>query len=146
MGKKCRKKSYGFKNLVKVGVVIFNFKITIDRTIFNFPFKTSVSCGAGCSFWVKKWQFFRFFRKCSTSQQMENARKRAIRSDEECAMRAIRNCYHRFHRRLPTHLWRASEASLVIKWINELSEIWVWYFFWNFYMLYRVFTFTEIAI
>ena len=45
---------------------------------------------------------------------MESARKRAIRSDGERAKRAIRNCYPRSHRRLPTPLWRASEASLVV--------------------------------
>ena len=39
---KCAEKfSYGFKNLVKLGVDIINFKITIDRTVFNFSCKTS---------------------------------------------------------------------------------------------------------
>ena len=50
-GKKCRKFSYGFKNLVKLEVENFFFKIPIGRTIFNFSCKTSRFCGAGCSFW-----------------------------------------------------------------------------------------------
>ena len=33
-------KSYGFKNLVKLGVENINFKITIGRTVFNFSYKT----------------------------------------------------------------------------------------------------------
>ena len=33
-------KSYGFKNLVKLEVRIFFFKITAGRTVFNFPCKT----------------------------------------------------------------------------------------------------------
>merc|ERR1712016_202760 len=39
-----------FKNLVKLGVEIFFFKIPIGRTIFNFSCKTSGFCGAGCFF------------------------------------------------------------------------------------------------
>ena len=33
-------KSYGFKNLVKLEVGIFFFKITAGRTVFNFSCKT----------------------------------------------------------------------------------------------------------
>ena len=43
-------KSYGFKNLVKLGVEIINFKITIGRTVFNFSCKTSVFAGLGALF------------------------------------------------------------------------------------------------
>ena len=43
-------KSYGFKNLVKLGVEIINFKITIGRTVFNFSCKTSVFAGMGALF------------------------------------------------------------------------------------------------
>ena len=34
-------KIYGFKNLLKLGVKIIIFKITIGRTVSNFSFKTS---------------------------------------------------------------------------------------------------------
>ena len=40
----------GLKNLVKLGVENFFFKIPIGRTVFNFSCKTSCFFGAGCSF------------------------------------------------------------------------------------------------
>ena len=46
-----QKCSFWFKNLVKLGVEIINFKITKSRTVFNFSCKTSkVNCGFS-SFW-----------------------------------------------------------------------------------------------
>jgi len=45
-----QQKSYGFKNLVKLGVENINFKITIGRTVFNFSYKTSVFAGLGALF------------------------------------------------------------------------------------------------
>ena len=39
--KSANKISYGFRNLVKVGVEIINLKNTIGRTIFSFSCKTS---------------------------------------------------------------------------------------------------------
>merc|ERR1711973_570596 len=51
ISKKVQKKfSYGFKNLVKLGVEIINFKITIGRTVFNFSCKTSVFARLGALF------------------------------------------------------------------------------------------------
>ena len=43
-------KSYGFKNLVKLGIENINFKITLGRTVFNFSYKTSVFAGLGALF------------------------------------------------------------------------------------------------
>ena len=45
-----QQKSYGFKNLVKLGVEHINFKITIGRTVFNFSCKTSFFAGMGALF------------------------------------------------------------------------------------------------
>ena len=43
IGKKSAEEfSYGFKNLVKLGVENFFFKIYMGRTVFNFSCKTSV--------------------------------------------------------------------------------------------------------
>ena len=47
--------------MVKLGVEKINFKILYCRTIYNFPFKTSVFCGAGCVFWELFSQFFVIF-------------------------------------------------------------------------------------
>ena len=51
-------KSYGFKNLVKLGVENFFFKIPIGRTVFIFSCKTSRFCPSGCSFWYLFCHFF----------------------------------------------------------------------------------------
>ena len=51
IGKKSAEKfSYGFKNLVKLGVENFFFKIPIGRTVFNFSCKTSVFAGLDALF------------------------------------------------------------------------------------------------
>merc|ERR1711973_933720 len=64
ISKKVQKKfSYGFSNLVKLGVEIINFKITIGRTVFDFSTKTSVFCEAGWSFWYIFCHFWRRSRQ-----------------------------------------------------------------------------------
>ena len=50
---------YGFKNLMKLGVGIFFFKIPRGRTVFNFSCKTSVF-GAVFSLFEKKIKKLRF--------------------------------------------------------------------------------------
>ena len=50
IGKKVQIFFYGFKNLVKLGVEIFFFKISMGRTVFNFSCKTSVFAGMGALF------------------------------------------------------------------------------------------------
>ena len=56
--------SYGFKNLVKLGVGIFFFKITISRTIFNCSCKTSGFLNGYLLFWVNFLSFFFFIFLC----------------------------------------------------------------------------------
>merc|ERR1712116_25760 len=73
IGKKVHKKfSYGFKNLVKLGVGIFFFKIPIGRTIFNFSCKTSVF-----GFSIKKNP--NFFRSRKKNPKKKNKEKKIFK-------------------------------------------------------------------
>ena len=55
--KSAEKFSYGFQNLVKLGVGNINFKFTIGTTFFNF-LQNFGFLGGRCSFWVKNNDFF----------------------------------------------------------------------------------------
>ena len=105
---------YWFKNLVKMGVKIIDFKIKIGRTVLQFSCKTSVFWRAGCSFWVKKRQFVDIFEKTR-------------REGSRWAPGAIPVCPPSFTPRYrpPTQLVvKKSEVSEWVKWV-KWSNFWV---------------------
>ena len=65
MGKKVQKFFYGFKNLVKLGVEITDFKMTMGRTVFSFSCKTSVFDRLDALFGQFYVNVFGIFLKCA---------------------------------------------------------------------------------
>ena len=67
--------SYGFKNLMKLGVENINFKITIARTVFKFSFKISVFVRLGALFGTFFGNFLSFFFLCRRELRFSSEEK-----------------------------------------------------------------------
>ena len=84
IGKKVQKNFLmGLKIWWSWGSGYSKIKIPIGRTVLCFLCVNFIFCGLGGSFWVKKWQFFGFFRKCRMAAQPPTCEraKRALGSE-----------------------------------------------------------------